>query len=137
DVVDDVVPAALDLDPKVLDLDGRAHSSIPPRSIPADARATPSPIMLVPIVSSAIAITGMTTPHGWIVSPCRFSLIISPQSAAGGCRPKPRKLSPAISPIEYVRRRLASTSNGLVTFGRISPMRIFRRGSPIACAAWT
>src|SRR5947207_4546722 len=137
DVVDDVVAAALDLDAQMLDLDGRAHPSIAPRSMPAEARESPSPIMLVPIVKSAIATTGMTTPHGWIVKACRFSLIISPQSALGGWSPKPRKLRPAISPIEYVRRRLASTSRVLVMFGRTSLMRILARGAPIASAAWT
>src|SRR3954451_12556782 len=138
DVVDDVVAAAFDLDAEMLDLDDRcAHSSIPPRSIPAAARERPSPIMLVPIVRSAIAITGMTTPHGWIVRPWRFSLIIRPQSAFGGCSPKPRKLRPAIRPIEYVSRRLDSTINVLVIFGRISPSTILRRGSPIAPPART
>ncbi len=75
-----------------------------------------------------MAITGMTTPQGWISRPRRFSLIISPQSAAGGCRPKPRKLRAEMSAIEKVRRRLASTTSGLVTFGSTSPKRIFVRG---------
>ena len=51
--------------------------------------------------------------------------------------PNPRKLSPAMSPIEYVRRRLASTSSGLVMLGRISPKRIFVRDSPSTSAACT
>ena len=88
---------------------GSLDPSLDPRSMPAAARERPSPIRLVPIVRSAIASTGSTTPHGCTVRPCRFSLIIRPQSAAGGCRPKPRKLRPAMSPIEYVSRRLAST----------------------------
>src|SRR5205823_11080345 len=63
-----------------------------------------SPIRLVPIVRSAIAITGITTPHGWTVRAMRFSLIIRPQSARGGWSPKPRKLSAAISPRSEERR---------------------------------
>src|SRR5207244_9777966 len=127
DLVDDVDRRPLDLDAEAVDLED-AHRS-PPRSRPIAARERPSPTRLVPIVSSAIAITGMTAPHGWIVRPCRFSLIIRPQSAAGGWRPKPRKLRPAIRPIEYVRRRLASTMSGLVSIGRISPKRSLDRDS--------
>src|SRR5581483_874641 len=140
DLVDDVDAGARHLDAEVLDLQrGRsgAHSARSRPSMPAEALATPSPIRLVPIVSSAIAITGIATPHGTTVRPCRFSLIISPQSAFGCGVPNPRKLSPAIRPIEYVSRRLASTISGLVMFGRISPKRMRRRGSPITSAACT
>ena len=38
-------------------------------------------------------------------------------------------------PIAYVRRRLASTINGLVMLGRISPKRMRRCLTPIASAA--
>lgn len=55
---------------------------------------------LVPMVRRPIASTGRTTGHGWTVSPLRFSLTISPQSAAGGWSPKPRNESDAISAIE-------------------------------------
>src|SRR5579871_5777528 len=80
DLVDDVDSAPRHLDAQVLDLEncagrlvsvetGRpvghrcAHRS-PPRSIPAAARAKPSPMRLVPMVRSAMATTGSTTPHG-------------------------------------------------------------------------
>ena len=43
---------------------------------------------------------GMSTPHGFAIRPTRFSLIISPQLAAGSSRPKPRKLSPAMTSME-------------------------------------
>ena len=83
----------------------------------------------------AIAMIGSSTPHGWTVSDSRFSLIIRPQSDCGGCRPRPRKLIPAISPIEYVSRRPNSTSSGDITFGSSSPKITRRRGSPTASAA--
>ena len=60
----------------------------------------PSAIRLVPMVRMPMSTTGTTTAHGWIVRPMRFSLIIRPQSAAGGCMPKPRKESAAMMPIE-------------------------------------
>ena len=68
--------------------------------MPIAARAKPSVSRLVPIVSSAIAITGSRTPHGWTVTARRFSWIIRPQSAFGGWSPTPRKLIAAINPIE-------------------------------------
>ena len=66
-LVDDVDLGVAQDDAQALDGDGRlrsAHSAALPRSMPMAARATPSPIRLVPIVSSAIAATGSTTPHG-------------------------------------------------------------------------
>ena len=60
----------------------------------------PSAIRLVPTVSTAIASTGSSTPHGWTARAMRFSLIIRPQSAVGGCMPRPRKDSEASAPIE-------------------------------------
>ncbi len=108
-----------------------------PRSMPIAAREMPSPIRLVPIVSSAMAITGSSTGHGWIVSPFLFSLIIRPQSAAGGCSPKPRKLRPATTATLNVRRSVVSTMRGLEMLGSTSLNRIRRRGRPIASAART
>ena len=67
---------------------------------------------------------GANTAHGLSVRPARFSLIISAQSAAGGCRPRPRKLTEATRMIEHVRRRPASAMTGGTMFGRISRRRI-------------
>src|SRR5579862_2148790 len=108
-----------------------------PRSRPMTARAKPSVSRLVPIVSSAMAMTGSTTPHGWKATAKRFSLIISPQSEAGGWMPSPMKFRAAIRPIEYVRRRPNSTISGLITLGSSSLKMIRLRGSPTASAALT
>jgi hypothetical protein len=86
------------------------------------------------MVRSAIAMTGRITGHGWMVRPFWFSLIMSPQSAAGGWSPKPRKLSPATTATLKDIRSVVSTISGLETFGRISERMIFRRGMPIASA---
>src|SRR5260221_470563 len=54
-------------DAQLVDDDGgscRVHSALLVRSMPAAARAMPSPIMPVPMVRSAMATTGRTTPHG-------------------------------------------------------------------------
>ena len=59
-----------------------------------------------------------TTSASW------FSLIIVPQLAPFGSAEKPRKASPAMTAIEYVRRRLASTISGERMLGRISPSRM-------------
>src|SRR5699024_7795705 len=71
-----------------------------PTFVEAFARAIASASRLVPIVSTAIAATGRMTPHGWMLSAIRFSLIMRPQSAVGGCMPSPRKDRDAIEPIE-------------------------------------
>jgi hypothetical protein len=47
-----------------------------------------------------MASTGRNTAHGCTLMDRRFSLIISPQSAVGGCSPNPRKLTAATSAIE-------------------------------------
>ena len=106
DLVDHVVARAGELDPQVADLDRRgvrrcerAHA-FALRSSPIAARAIPSVTRLVPTVSRPMAATGSSTPHGCTLIASRFSLIISPQSAVGGCSPKPRKLIAATRPIE-------------------------------------
>src|SRR5699024_5912444 len=66
----------------------RAHHAS--TEVDAVARAKESASRLVPMVSSAIAMTGSSTPQGWMDRAMRFSLIIRPQSAAGGCRARPR-----------------------------------------------
>src|SRR3954469_1129268 len=141
DLVDDVDVRPGQLDLQVVDVDRRrpdrlcrAHD-LPPRSRPMAARATPSVTRLVPTVSRPMASTGRKTDHGWIPMASRFSLIIRPQSAVGGWRPKPRKLTAATRLIEYVMRRPISTSSGLVTFGSSSPVTIRQRFSPTTSAA--
>src|SRR5215216_6570558 len=100
DLVDDVDGRAQQLDAQVRYVyDRRAHESAR-RSIPASARDRPSVMRFVPIVRSPMAITGSSTDQACTVMDSRFSLIIRPQSAAGGWRPKPRKLIPATRPIE-------------------------------------
>src|SRR6185503_9252986 len=141
DLVDHVDVGPGQRDAQALDVDGRrtlgglggAHD-LPPRSRPMAARATPSVTRFVPTVSRPMASTGRNTDHGWTVIARRFSLIIRPQSAEGGCRPKPRKLTPATIPIEYVMRSPISTSSGLVTFGRSSPKTMRQRFSPTTSA---
>ena len=59
------------------------------RSTPIVTRAMASVKVLVPIVSRAISAAGTITAHGLSARPLRFSLIISPQLAAGGACPKP------------------------------------------------
>jgi hypothetical protein len=52
------------------------------------------------MVRMAMSRIGTTTGQGLAASPMRFSLIIRPQSAAGGCWPNPRKLRPAMRAME-------------------------------------
>ena len=52
------------------------------------------------MVRAAMRTTGAMTAHGWTVMAMRFSLIMRPQSAAGGCMPKPRNESAAIMMME-------------------------------------
>src|SRR5215470_5137228 len=70
------------------------------RSTPMVTRATASVNVLVPIVSRAISAAGTITAHGLSGRPARFSLIIKPQLAAGGCCPNPRNDSPAMITME-------------------------------------
>src|SRR5919108_733637 len=141
DLVDHVHARAAERDAQVDDVDGRFfhclggvhHSFV--RSRPIAARATPSVTRFVPTVRTAIASTGSRTPHGMTAIDRRFSLIMSPQSAAGGCSPKPRKLIAAIRPIENVIRSPSSTSSGLVTFGSSPSMMIRERRSPATSSA--
>ena len=137
DLVDDVGARPMSSTRRSRTSTARRGSSVPLPSRPIAARAMPSVTRLVPTVSRPMASTGSSTAHGWTVIESRFSLIISPQSAVGGCRPKPRKLIAATSPIEYVMRRPSSTSSGLVTLGSSSPKMIRERFSPTASAALT
>src|ERR1700730_7632064 len=102
DVVDDILAGAFHDDPQAVDNDGGLddrHAAPRVRSMPAAARAMPSPISPVPMVSSAMAATGRTTPHGWTVRAMRFSLIIRPQSGAPGLVVNPRNASAAMTPM--------------------------------------
>src|SRR5690242_21935384 len=60
--------------------DRPAQSGRRVRSMPAAARAMPSPIKPVPIVSRATAVIGSTTPQGCTTRATWFSWIMSPQS---------------------------------------------------------
>ena len=76
DLVDDVDLGVAQDDAQVLDRDGRLARLLTrrgPRSMPMAARAMPSPTRLVPIVSSAIAAIGRTTPQGCETSASWFS----------------------------------------------------------------
>ena len=95
----------------------------------------PSAIRLVPTVKIPMMITGASTPQGWTSSASRFSLIITPQSAAPGLVAKPRKPTPATMPIEYVSRSPASASSGAFMFGSTSARITRSRLSPSASAA--
>ena len=68
--------------------------------MPIAARAIPSVIRFVPMVSKPIASTGSSTAHGWTVIESRFSLIIRPQSDDGGCEAEAEEADAAIRPIE-------------------------------------
>ena len=70
------------------------------RPTPIAAWPIASVSRLVPMVSSAIMAAGTITAHGFSGRPVRFSLIIIPQLAAGGCWPNPRKASPDMMMIE-------------------------------------
>ncbi len=63
-------------------------------------------------------------------SPCRFSFTITPQSAAGGCTPRPRKLNALIKRIAKVKRIPNSAVRGASVFGRISRTVIHHKLSP-------
>ena len=56
--------------------------------------------LIVLMVRAAMRTTGAMTAHGCTVMAMRFSLIIRPQSADGGCMPKPRKERAAIMMME-------------------------------------
>ena len=68
-------------------------------------------------MSSAIIAAGAMITHGLRSKPLRFSEIISAQSAAGGCSPRPKKLTEATRMIEYVSRRPASAITDGTMFG--------------------
>src|SRR5262249_58310959 len=57
-------------------LDSRVRS--PARSTPIAAEANASVSMFMPMVRIAIRAIGASTPHGFRVSPIRFSLILTP-----------------------------------------------------------
>src|SRR5262249_36623740 len=111
DLLDDGKGRAGKPDAQALDDDrSSGHGAL--RPMPIAARAIPSVMRFMPTVSRPIAATGSSTGQGWIAMPMRFSLIISPQSAAGGCRPNPMKLTAAMGPVEQVSRKPDSTSSG-------------------------
>src|SRR5699024_5927821 len=76
----------------------RAHHAS--TAVDAVARARASAGRLGPTAGTASAMTGRSTAQGWVDRAMRFSLIISPQSAAGGCRPRPGNDREAMYAIE-------------------------------------
>ena len=110
---------------------GGAHSSSPPgRCRSRRARCRPS-TRFVPIGEQADREHREDDrPRLDGRSPSRFSLIIRPQSAAGGCRPKPRKLSAG-------DERRSSTSGAARTrraAGSSRSAAARRRGSATRCS---
>src|SRR5271154_618186 len=100
-------------DREVADLEQRRiHRRLP--SFGSSTSRKPSPTRLMPITVMLIAIPGAVS------TKARPLLIIRPQSAAGGCTPKPRKLSTAPRSTANTTRRLASTIRTGHTFGSSS-----------------
>jgi hypothetical protein len=89
------------------------------------------------MVSAASSSAGTTITQGCSVMPPRFSEIISAQSAAGGCRPRPRKFTDAIRRIELVSLSPASAKIGPSAFGSISRRSSALVFSPRTTAAST
>src|ERR1700730_1917807 len=80
----------------------------------------PSPTRLIAMTVTLIAIPGASEIHGAVSTKARPLLIIRPQSEAGGCTPKPRKLRTAPSSTANTTRRLASTIRTGQTLGSSS-----------------
>ena len=80
---------------------------------------------------------GAATPHGLLTRPMRFSLSMRPQLGAGGCRPKPMKLRPAMITMDQVMRRPVSTMSGVTRLGTISPRMILKDGRRMSSMALT
>ena len=95
----------------------------------------PSPSKLIAITVRLMASPGANEIHGAVSTKARPLLIISPQSAAGGCTPKLRKLSTAPTNIANTTRKLASTISTGHTFGNNSRSSMYQPRSPRARAA--
>src|SRR6516162_5244556 len=94
------------------------HRRLP--SVGSSTSRKPSPTRLMPMTVMLIAIPGASEIHGAVSTKARPLLIIRPQSAAGGCTPKPRKLSTAPNSTANTTRRLASTIRTGQTLGNSS-----------------
>ena len=70
-------------------------------------------------LTTMIAKPGNTTVQGAVSMKLRVSAIIKPHSAAGGCTPRPKKLSVAPSCRSRTKSLMAKTNAGASTFGRI------------------
>src|SRR5258707_4797547 len=121
------LPLALAIaDREVADLEQRlgaprrynVHQRPPSRG--SSTSRKPSPTKLMPITRMLMAIPGASEIHGPVSTKARPLLIIKPQSAAGGCTPKPRKLSTAPNSTANTTRRLASTISTGQTLGNSS-----------------
>ena len=140
DLVDDVDLGVAQDDAQALDRDGRrggAHSARP-RSMPMAARAMPSPTRLVPIVSSAIATTGSTTPHG--CDDERELVLVDHRAPVGAVRVG-REAEERESPRSGRSSRSGAgsprPSAGERMLGRISPNRMRGLETPSASAEAT
>src|SRR6516165_3462574 len=118
------LPRALAVaDRQIADLEqrfgGRRRQSVHQRtrSPGSSISRKPSPTRLIAITVMLIAIPGASEIRGAVSTKARPLLIIKPQSAAGGCTPKPRKLSTAPSSTANTTRRLASTISTGQTLG--------------------
>src|SRR5260370_914135 len=93
----------------------------PPEHLPptfgSSTSRNPSPTRLMAMTVMLIAIPGASEIQGAVSTKARPLLIIKPQSAAGGCTPKPRKLNTAQSSTANTTRRLASTIRTGQTLG--------------------
>ena len=94
-----------------------------------------SPMRLTPRVSATIIRAGATVAHTLSDRIGRFSEIISPQFAAGGFRPRPRKFTAATSSTAAVKQSPKFARTGASMFGRISRRRIAVVRSPRTTAA--
>src|SRR5690242_11644967 len=87
--------------------DGERHR--PPSRLGSRSSCRPSPRRLKPMTVMNMKIAGQIAIQGATVTSGRASLIIRPQSEAGGCAPRPRKLRDAPSRIPNVNWSPAST----------------------------
>ncbi len=98
---------------------------------------TPSPTRLMLMTSAKIIRPGITETCGAVNNSCRPSPSIEPRSACGGCAPRPRKDSPAVSRI--IQPTVVDMVTTIVgsTFGSTSLNRIAGCEAPESRAAST
>src|SRR5438034_3273611 len=106
----------LELHRECADVEHRRWHHVAPRR-----SRRPSPKRLKATMVKASAVPGASSGHGERNTYWRASRIMSPQSAAGGCTPRPRKDRLAPARIAKPIRSVASTITGASTLGKISP----------------